>query len=292
MGIFKKEKNLTTLLNTETALDYMNYLRLLAMSIFEWSGMPDSINTRFIEKMLFDKGSCLFFKDKFKGLDYLALGCTPNGMKNVYDEFTGYTAVSNLYSHQYAAKDCVFIRNNADAIPTSLMTTLYSRRLYNAVRAMDVNIQQQKTPKIIACKDSQRLTIENIMMQRDENALAIVIDSGMTGETLKSIDMAGPYICDDLMQYKTDVFNEFMSRLGMNNANTDKKERMITDEVAANNQLIQLSLETMLIPRQTAAAEINRKFGLNVSCNMRKSLQTISITEPENPMESEVNASE
>lgn len=269
------ERKLTDLLNTETALDYMNYLRLLSMSIFEWVDMPATVNTRFLEKQLFDKGMCLFFKDKFEGLDYLTLGCTPNGVKNVYDEYTGYTAISNMYNHKYESNECVFIRNNADAIPTALMTTLYSRRLYNAVRAMDINILQQKTPKIIRCKESQRLTLENILQQRDDNAPAIIVDSGMSDDILKSIDYSSEYICDKLMQYKTDTFNEFMSRLGMNNANTDKKERLITDEVAANNQLIQLSLETMLIPRQTAAEEINRKFGLNVSCRLRQSLQTI-----------------
>lgn len=296
MGKGMRVKNdLSIILNTETSIDYMNYLKLLAMSVFEWTGMPDSINTRFIERMLFETGKCLFFKDKYKGLNFLAVGCTPSDRKNVYDEYTSYTTSAPMYSgYKYMASECVFIRNNADMVPSSIMTMLYARRLYEATRTMDVNIQQQKTSRVLTVSnDAQKLTLENIIMQTEENRPAILIDKSLPGDSLKSIDMRSEYVCDKIMDYKTDVFNEFMSRLGMNNANTDKKERLITDEVQANNQLIQLSLETMLIPRQTAAAEINRKWPeLHVTCQLRKSLQAASPIEPAADPESEGSKNE
>lgn len=278
--------DLSILLNNETAMDYYNFLKFLAMSVFEWVGMPESVNTRYLERILFDEGKALFFLDKYKGLSFLALGCTPGSTKNVYDEYIGYRAISPMYPGLfYKSNECVFIRNNPDCIPTSIMTTLYARRLYEAVRAMDVNVQHQKTPQIISVpNEALRLSVQNILMQVEENRPAVIIDKSLPGDSLKSIDMRCEYICDKLMLYKTDVFNEYMSRIGMNNANTDKKERLITDEVEANNQLIQLALETMLTPRQTAAAQINKLWPeLHVSCQLRKSLQTAAPVQTEEP---------
>lgn len=280
------KNDISIILNAETTIDYMNYLKMLAMSVFEWSGMPESINTRFLERTLFETGRCLFFMDKYKGLGFLGLPCTPSDRKNVYDEYTSYTATAPMYpGYKYMAKECVFIRNNPEALPSSTMTMLYARRLYEATRTMDVNIQQQKTPRIVGVpSDAVKMTLENILMQTEENRERILVDKSVIGEALKTFDMSSPYVCDKLMDYKGDVFNEFMTRLGLNNANTDKKERLITNEVEANNQLIQLSLEIGLIPRQTAAAEINKKWPeLNVSCQLRKSLQAASPVQTEDP---------
>ena len=49
---------------------------------------------------------------------------------------------------------------------------------------------------------------------------------------------------------------------GINNLQTEKKERLITDEASSNNELINLNLQSFLIPRQKACDEFNEKFGL------------------------------
>lgn len=271
MAGLKIKADLADIINNETAADYMAYLRLLALTVFEWKNLPFSVSARYLETRLFEDGKALFFRDPKMG--FLALGCTRNGNLNVYNEATAYQAHGTTYTETYDADACVLIRNNYDEIPTSIMTRLYARRLYEAERTMDVNMKAQKTPKILACDDSQRLTLKNIYEQYDGNQPIIIVDKSLNPDMLRSIDMTSPYICDDAMVYKHNVTNDFVSRLGMNNANTDKKERLIVGEVDANNQLIQLSFETMLTPRQEACKRINELWPeLKISVNMRESL--------------------
>ena len=58
--------------------------------------------------------------------------------------------------------------------------------------------------------------------------------------------------------------------LGINNNNTDKKERLLVDEVNANNEFILVNIDHMYEERKKACEEINRKFGLNITVNRRE----------------------
>ena len=64
------------------------------------------------------------------------------------------------------------------------------------------------------------------------------------------------------MDYKKQIWNEALEFLGVNTLQTEKKERLITDEASSNNELINLNLQSMLIPRQEAAEQFNKLFGL------------------------------
>ena len=63
--------------------------------------------------------------------------------------------------------------------------------------------------------------------------------------------------------------NEALTFLGINNANTDKKERLITDEVKANDEQLYVARQVMLNARKQACEEINKMFGLNIDVEFR-----------------------
>ena len=50
---------------------------------------------------------------------------------------------------------------------------------------------------------------------------------------------------------------------------TEKKERLVTGEVDANNELIDLSAQTMLLTRQFACEQYNKLWGGNISVRQR-----------------------
>jgi hypothetical protein len=285
-------KTKTTQINDAVYNDYMAYLHLLAVTVFEWKGMPETVNIRYLEEKLYEKGTALFFKDEFMG--YLALACTRSGGMNIYNEGVAFQAFGTTYTKRYERDECVLIRNNYAEIPTKSMVELFTQRLYEAERTLDVNIKAQKTPKIIACTPEQKLTLLNIYDQYDGNQPVIVVDKSMDPDILRSIDTHSEYVADKVMVYKHNVLNDFVTRLGLNNVNTDKKERLLTGEVDANNELIQLSLETMLTPRKEAAEQINKMFGLNVSVDIRESLkpkepemERNNLNDPEDPKNQE-----
>lgn len=248
------------ILNNETYIDYFNRLELLAISIFEWDGL-DKIggNSRFLEMTLFEEGRAVFVKDPELG--YLTLRVAPNGKLNYYRLPVSIEAVSIEYNKKYPLEDVVYIMNNELQLPTSSTIDLFARKLYEIERTREVNIKAQKTPVLIQGTDKQRLTLQQLYMQYDGNVPFIFGDKDTNLDAcLKSISTEAPFIADKLILQKHEIWNECLTFLGIDNANTDKKERLITDEVESNNELIYFYLNCFYKTRKKACDEINEKF--------------------------------
>lgn len=254
-------------LNILTYNDYYTRLSLLAQTVFKWSGLPNGIPERFIEKQLFNNGICAFIDDDTLG--YMVTKCTYDGRLNVYDEPVAYNCYAIDYNKIFNANDCVVIRNNAYSIPTRMTIRLFAQRLTEVERTIDVNIKGIKTPIVITCDEKERLTLVNLMKKYDGNIPFIFGNKALNTDGIKAIKTDVQYVGDQLMIMKHDVWNEAMSFLGIANANTDKRERLITDEVNANNQMTSLSSQVMLKQREEAAKLINEKFGTNITVEMR-----------------------
>lgn len=257
------------ILNNATYNDYYNRLKLLALSRYEWIGLPDTCNARYLEKILYSAGKAAFVKDERFG--FLNLMCAENGQYNFYDLPTAYQVYSNTYNCTFSADECVIIRNNYLEINTGTTIGLYARRLFEAARTLDVNIKAQKTPILIQTTDKNRLTMANLYDQYDGNKPFIFGDKNSisVSDTLKVLKTDAPYLGDKLANYMLNTWNECLTFLGINNANTNKRERQIVDEVNANNEMVDLSANVGLLTRNEACAEINKKYGLNISVKMR-----------------------
>lgn len=269
MGNVMSMSNFAKELNDITFTDYYLRLSMMARKRFKWSNLPDGIKEEYIEKFLFYYGSCLFFKDKTFGL--MVAKCNPTGKLNYYDEHTrlqpygtGYTGKS--YEN---GVDCVLIKNNDNCLPTDMTIKLFSYRLAEITRTSDVNINAQKTPVIVLCSDKQKMTMKNVFKQTNENEIVIYGDKNLDIEAIKALRIDAPIVFDKLRIEKTNIWNEAMSFMGLNNANTDKRERLVDDEVNANNEQIEASIEVMLASRQQACEEINKMFDLNISVELR-----------------------
>lgn len=257
----------TMSLNNRTYIDYFDRLKMLAVSMFEWENLPETMNSRFLELTLFDYGiACFVFDDN---LGFLNLKCTPSAELNVYEEAIKYTAYSLNYNKIYNRDDIILVRNNLLQLPTFRTIELFANRLYEAERTINVNIKTQKTPVLIKCNEKQRLTLKNVYKNYEGNEPVIFGDKDLDISNFEVLKTDAPFIADKMIEYKKSVWNECLSFLGVNNLETEKKERLIVDEVNANNQMIQLSAETMLLTRQEACKEFNKKYGLNISVNLR-----------------------
>jgi hypothetical protein len=195
--------------------------------------------------------------------------CTPSGTLNNYDEAVSYTAYSTVYNHKFPRDECVLIRNNYLERPTDNSVVLFATRLTEAERTIDTNIKAQKTPVLIRCDDKDRLTMKNLYRDYEGNEPFILGGKSLNLDGLKVLKTDAPFVADKLQVYKRDIWNEALTFFGINNANTEKRERLITDEVNANNEVISVNAEAMLLTRQEAATAINKIFDLNVSVKMR-----------------------
>lgn len=262
-------KQVSQQLNNLTFTDYFYRLMLLSRSVFKWKNLPNGIDEKWIERYLFAEGKCMFFKDKEKG--FMITKCTPDGQVNYYDEPTKLRAYGTNYTGPSLENnvDAVLIRNNDEMFPTSPTIQLYAWRLAEISRTIDININAQKTPVIIKCSDKQKLSLKQVYSKWDGNEPVIFGDKTLELDKFDVLKTDAPIVFDKLQIQKHAIFNEAMTFLGINNANMDKRERLVDDEVQANNEQVGFSAEVMLKSRQQACKLINELFDLNISVEIR-----------------------
>lgn len=268
-------------MNNRTFQQYYNRLTELSVSMFEWKNVPDTIDIRYLELSLFGRGQAVFFKDEELG--YLALPCINISKYNIYGIPLDREAIANNGYHKKVNIDnSVMIYNNYIHTPSKLDVEMFSKRLYNLDRAIDVNANAQKTPVLIQCEENQRLTMKNMYKEYEGNAPVIFGNKGLNVEGLKVLKTDAPYVADKLYELKTQIWNEALTYLGISNINVTKKERMITDEVTRNQGGIVASRYSRLESRKTACEEINKMFGLNISVDYRQDYNEIVDAEVTN----------
>lgn len=268
-------------MNNRTYLQYYNRLTELAISMFEWQNLPKTIDQRFLEMCLFCDGMCVFFQDEVLG--YLSLQCMIGGKLNVYRipiERKAYA--TNGYQKELDGTNSVIIFNNYLHTNSMLDVEMFSKRLYNLDRAIDVNANAQKTPVLIQCDESQRLTMKNLYKQYEGNEPFIFGSKGLDANGLKVLQTGAPYVADKLYELKTQIWNEALTYLGISNINIVKKERMITDEVTRNQGGTVASRYSRLESRRNACKQINEMFGLNIWVEYREDFQDIEEQENKN----------
>lgn len=271
-------------MNNRTYMQYYNRLTELALSMFEWKNLPKTVDQRFLEMCLFSDGMCVFFEDEVLG--YLGLRCMIGGKLNVYQIPTDRKAyATNGYQKNLDGTNSVIIFNNYLHTNSMLDVEMFSKRLYNLDRAIDVNANAQKTPVLIQCDESQRLTMKNLYKQYEGNEPFIFGSKGLDANGLKVLQTGAPYVADKLYELKTQIWNEALTYLGISNINVVKKERMITDEVTRNQGGTVASRYSRLESRRQACKQINEMFGLDIWVDYREDFQDVEEQKNENEEE-------
>ena len=262
-------------MNNANYMLYFNRLTELAISMFEWQNLPDSVDPRFLELALFGDGMSVFFRDDVLGC--LALRCMIGGQWDVYQIPTRRRAyATNGYQMELDPDNSVIIFNNMLHTNSTLDVQVYSKRLWEYDRIIDVNVKAQKTPVLISCDETQRLTMKNLYMKYEGNEPYIFGDKNLNPNALRVLKTDAPYVADKIYQLKTDIWNEALTYLGIFNTANQKKERMITGEIQSGNASANASRMSRLHERQIACEKINKMFGLDIWCEYRNEIELLS----------------
>lgn len=259
-------------MNNANFMQYYNRLTELAISMFEWKNLPDTIDVRFLELTLFSDGAAVFFRDE--ALGELALQVAMGGGLNVYRVPVNRRAyAANGYNRNLNDKDSVIIWNNYLHKNSMLDVRMFSKRLWNLDRAIDVNANAQKTPIVICCDEQERLTMLNLYKQYEGNEPFIFGSRNLNTAGVKALQTGAPYVASQLYELKTQIWNEALTYLGISNTSFQKKERLISDEVLRSHGGTIASRYSRLESRREACRAINKMFGLNIWCDYREDYQ-------------------
>ena len=287
------------LVNNATYFDYLERFKKIALSIFDWQNLPESMDARFLERCLYYTGQAAmlylepygYINTKSATAGNLNLYGLPtqircysygqiNENRNVfYGRTTGTTEaseddrVSELDTDKNSG--AILVLNNWEGMATANTIELFAYRMYTVERAIDVNIKAQKTPYMVLTSTDERLSMINAMNQIDNNAMMIVgAKDSFDPNAIRTLQTQAPYIADKLTDYKHSIWNEFLTFMGVDNI-SEKRERMISAETMSNNECVNLNMQSYLRPRQRAAEQFNEKYGLNIEVKLRSDIYNI-----------------
>lgn len=260
---------------------FMRTLTEFATNRFKWTGVPDTVDIRFLELELFRKGLIVFYFDS--DFDrYLALRSSGLGKWNMYDNPTQFQVIGNtMVNKKLRATDCVPIWSNTLRVPDWDLVLLQSTKLAEIERTIEINLMAMRHPHMFAVDDTERLTFQNIWRQVQEGQPAI-FGTQILGDSIEDkIKLFDLNIDKDLVLNlqiaKSKIWNETMTYLGIDNANQDKRERLVADEVAANDSQIHAARNASLNARQYACEQINDMYpDLDIWCEWNDTLEPMT----------------
>jgi hypothetical protein len=264
---------------------WMHRLRSVALSSFEWTGLPEEIDPRFIELCLLDWGlGGMFNMSDSGGMDMWAFAqTTPINRLNLYfnpntvrfipaNGGVGWTRQAYFWLSIVTGQlimnppNAIVLYDNLNRVSIIPVLELFARRLSNIDRTVDININAQKTPYIIEVPEESRRDAINLYKMIAGNEPYIIGNKGMLQmEHLQVLSLQAPYVADKLMVDQVKIWNLALTMLGVKNANTEKRERMLTGEAAANDEDILLMRRSRLRTREEFCEKVNKFFGLDIS---------------------------
>jgi len=251
---------------------YLRQLIELSLTVYKWNGLPETVDPRFLEKQLMQNGKIVFVNSPTLG--YVTLQVTETGQIDQYFTPTERYAIApnliKLADIKFDTSDSVMIYNNYQRTPDLPSLELFAEELADTRATTHVNVQAQKVPKVFSTTDKKKLSAINTVSKMDQFEPVIIVDKDLGMDKSDVMDTTSPYVVDKLDAHLKNIWNEAMTFLSINNGNQDKKERVQTAEVNANDsQVITMGL-ARLKARQDAADRINKMFGLHISCELRE----------------------
>ena len=130
--------------------------------------------------------------------------------------------------------------------------------------SINQNIKATRTPFVAVLKDGDlKLSLEQAIEQAQNGKPAILVSTEL-GDAMTGIEMRTNYIADKLLQFKNDVRDRLLNKIGILTANVDKKERVQVGEVNATlNQCtdyIYLLIDTFNRQMETYGLDFKMEF--------------------------------
>lgn len=272
-----------------------------ALDIFEWD-LPETCNPRYLELSLLYRGQALFAMENGS---LLSLASVPNAEFNLYGEpiksygygLNGWNKEYQLYidggdesydvmksvsGRQFEQNDtnrdgmAVLCRDNDIMFPYILYLFAECKRITNVQRSIDTALINLKQNKILACEESFKNAVIEVMDDVYSNKPYIVGSKGFNKNLsdLNVIDVSSdPAIIDAMWSSYNKSEYKLDSILGFDCMyNQDKKAQMLSSEVSGNNQRLEVALNKRLKNREKACEQLYDCFGIYGSVKLKYEL--------------------
>lgn len=243
---------------------YKRQLVSLASNVFLFRNLPELIDKRYMNNCLLYNGAVAFFYDE--GLEsVICLPYTNILKKDVYGRPTSIIVNGENGYQRVLMKDefvIMYDNNSYQSIYADILQ--YSERLGLCERVCDINISQQKTPRLWRTSQGQLKSVEDSLNEIDGLVEKVVSYKNLDLNELQCILDPAPFVTDKIDDHMNKKWAEFYRLIGIASLIEQKKERVITDEIAVSQGGTVASRFNRYEPRLDAIKKINKKWGLNI----------------------------
>ena len=252
---------------------YKYYLTLLTekcLGMYIYTGLPDSLPADQIEQRLILQGYCVIFNHKKYGL------ATCNGGLSGVDKYylpTDFVwAQPDLGSgHQKLWLDAIIIYNNSidkySRVGLSEIIMRTARLLADIDSSIEIITVNQRATKLNVAANKAIATTVDAAMKKLADGELYTINTQSLLDLYKTTDWNSntrQQAITELLNAKQQIMGGFLSEIGVKNF-TEKKERLITDEVTADDQLLTINVDDMEGCRALGIDQVNNMFGTDVT---------------------------
>ena len=269
----RKEDKILIIQNREIYLHYKERLVNLALSQFEWHGLPDTCDRLYFEKCLLYSGKAAMYKPK-GGDFWLSTDYIYKGSLNVYGYPREIRGVG-FGSHNLIETDPTeweFLYDNMTLATLMPKIDLYARLLWECHNVYRSNLQHQITPYLVLTDKNQALSIKLLFQHLFNFQPVVEMRNGFDPDTITTLDCRVNFIGKELLENLQIIWGDALAVLGIT-SETTKKERMLDDELTLNRMENDISLNSRLLNRMEFCNKMNERHGMNLSVNISSDIE-------------------
>lgn len=262
--------------NTALVEYYTRYLFQKVISVFEFEGLPEEWADNYFKYVLFGYGViAVIYTDKYGVI------CQDCGLSG-FDVFYQPTRCVIANPHLPGLKEfkihenCEIIKLQPDYGSVMDLVTTYADLMALALETTGANLLNSKLSYVFFAENKtaaesfkklyDRVASGEPMAVIDKNLL---LEDGTPAWQMFTQNVGQNYITDRLLNDMKTLEDQFNTVIGVPNANTQKRERMITDEVNANNVDTQCRVNLWLETMNKDIEQVNKMFGTDIKVKYR-----------------------
>lgn len=265
--------------NTGLNRYFERYLLQKAISVFEWK-LPERWSKNYFLYVLYCWGFLAIFDSKQFGV--IPQGCSLRGY-NIFYQPTNAIITNPLIKdikEPEIGKECVIMRLQPDYGGIMDIVSYYANLMALASESLGVNLVNSKLSYVFGAENkAQAESFKKMFDQITSGNPAAFVDKTLFDENGQPRwftflnNLQANYVADRILSDMRTIENMFDTEIGIPNANTDKRERLITDEVNANNFETKSKCALWLESLKEGCKEANEMFGLDLDVNWRQELR-------------------
>ena len=266
----RKPKEVDGVANT-SVLYYRNYLLKKIFSRFEFSGVPTFWDYNYFLEILFLEGH-VCITDSTAGILPFKCGLTGIG---IFEQPTKCIIDNPVLGNfdRTIDVDCALVKLQYDYQGVGWMIQRYSTLLAMCDSSISVNLMNSKVAHVF--KASSKAQAETMKKMYDEISMGKPVvfvgeNGALNDDNVYTMPVKNNFVADDIQLLKRKIINEFLTDIGINNTNLDKRERLTDDEVNANNDEVKANIQHWIDNISDGLNRANSIFGLNLSVKIRE----------------------